>query len=80
MLGKLICVLLLAAAMLIYDLPRLKKSSRHDRMIYGIMIVPLLYLAFLFISAKPWPNIDSIFNLFTKPAQQIIHWLNPAQS
>ena len=80
MLGKLICILILAAAMLSYDIPRLKKSTKHDRMVYGILMLPMLYLSFLFITAKPWPNVDTIFNLFNKPAQQIVHWLNPAQS
>ncbi|REK76427.1 hypothetical protein [Paenibacillus paeoniae] len=80
MLGKLICVLLLSAGMLIYDIPRLKKSSSHDRIVYGIMMLPLLYLAFVFIAAKSWPNLDSIFNLLSKPAEQIVHWLNPQQS
>ncbi|RXZ81712.1 hypothetical protein EBB07_13740 [Paenibacillaceae bacterium] len=80
MYGKLFCVLLLAAAMLIRDIPNFKQASHRDRVVYGVMMVPLLYLAFLFVASKPWPNLDTLFNLLTGPADRFVHWLNPAKS
>ncbi|MEK4461353.1 hypothetical protein [Paenibacillus sp. FSL E2-0190] len=80
MVGKIICVLLLASAMLAHDIPRFKQASIRDRVVYGVLLLPVLYLGFIFIAAKPWPNIDSIFNLFTAPAEHIVHWINPAIS
>ncbi|OME77450.1 hypothetical protein BK120_26425 [Paenibacillus sp. FSL A5-0031] len=77
MLGKFICVLLLASAMLIHDIPKVKTASKRDRLVYIAMLAPLLYLAVIFLIAKPWPNLDMIFNLFTEPAKLFIRWLNP---
>lgn len=78
--GKLICVLLLATAMLVHDIPRLKRAHSRDRIVYGVMALPLLYLAYLFVAAKTsWPNIDTVFNWLHAPASAFIHWLNPAQ-
>jgi len=76
-LGKIICVLLLASAMLIHDLPKVKVASNRDRLVYIALLAPILYLAVIFLTAKPWPNLDMIFNLFTGPAKFIIRWLNP---
>ncbi|GGG88533.1 hypothetical protein [Paenibacillus radicis (ex Gao et al. 2016)] len=77
MLGKTICVLLLASAMLIHDIPKVKAASNRDRLVYIAMLAPLLYLAVVFLTAQPWPNLDRIFNLFTGPAKLFIRWLNP---
>ncbi|MNI70207.1 hypothetical protein D3C73_1260070 [compost metagenome] len=80
MYGKLVCFLIIGAAMLITDIPKLKNASRRDRIVYGTMLVPLIYLGFLFVFSKSWPNLDTLFNLLTGPAKQIVHWLNPAKS
>ncbi|WP_240420154.1 hypothetical protein [Paenibacillus periandrae] len=80
MIGKLVCFLLLAAAMLASDIPKFKEACPRDRFVYGAMLAPLLYLGLVFITAKPWPNLDTIFDLLHGPAKQIIHWLDPANS
>ncbi|WP_053376551.1 hypothetical protein [Paenibacillus sp. FJAT-27812] len=77
MIGKFICVLLLASAMLIHDIPKVMAASNRDRLVYIATLAPLLYLAVIFLTAKPWPNLDMIFNLFTGPAKLFIHWLDP---
>jgi hypothetical protein len=66
--------------MLVCDIPKFRRASRRDRLAYGAMLASLLYLGFLFVTAKPWPNLDTIFNLFTGPAKQFVHWLNPTKS
>ncbi|MEK8127186.1 hypothetical protein WMW72_04590 [Paenibacillus filicis] len=80
MYGKLTCFLLLAAAMLIRDIPKLKEAAPRDRLAYIVMLAPLAYLGFVFITAKPWPNLDTLFNLLQGPAKLIVHWLDPASS
>ncbi|BBI34067.1 hypothetical protein [Cohnella abietis] len=80
MFGKVVCILMLISAMLIYDIPRFSKASRRDRFMYGAILVPLLYLGFLFVTAKPWPNLDTLFNLLISPAKQIVQWLDPTNS
>ncbi|MFC3746132.1 hypothetical protein [Paenibacillus sp. GCM10012306] len=80
MAGKFITVLLLASAMFAHDLPKFRKARARDLLVYGAFLVPLLYLAFIFVTAKSWPNLDSIFNVLRGPARQFIHWLNPVNS
>jgi hypothetical protein len=75
--GKIVCFLLVAAAMLIHDIPKVKNASKRDRIVYGAMLLPLLYLGFIFMANKSWPNLDTVFNLFTGPAKQFIQWLHP---
>ncbi|BBH20153.1 hypothetical protein Back11_14980 [Paenibacillus baekrokdamisoli] len=80
MYGKLVCVLVLAAAMLVYDIPKFRRACRRDQLVYGALLAALLYLGFIFVTAKPWPNLDTIFNILIKPAKQIVQWLNPKSS
>ncbi|MBP1989854.1 hypothetical protein [Paenibacillus eucommiae] len=80
MYGQLVCILILAAVMLICDFPKFSSACSRDRLVYGAMMVVILYLGFIFVAAKPWPNLDTIFNLFTGPAKQIVQWLDPAKS
>ncbi|MEK3915623.1 hypothetical protein [Paenibacillus sp. FSL H7-0331] len=80
MIGKLVCFLLLAAAMLVCDIPKFRGACPRDRLVYGAMLAPLLYLGFLFVTTKSWPNLDTIFNLLNGPAKQIVQWLDPAKS
>ncbi|SFM08559.1 hypothetical protein SAMN03159341_11617 [Paenibacillus sp. 1_12] len=78
--AKLVCTLIIATAMLISDIPKFKSACPRDRIVYAAMLVCILYLGFLFVTAKHWPNLDTLFNLLTEPAKQIVHWLNPAKS
>ncbi|WP_135551327.1 hypothetical protein [Paenibacillus cymbidii] len=80
MYGKLVLFLLLAAAMLIHDIPKLKRIRSRERAIYWAMLAPLVYLGVLFVWSKSWPNLDTLFNLFLPPARLIVHWLDPASS
>ncbi|MEK3983618.1 hypothetical protein MHB77_09515 [Paenibacillus sp. FSL K6-3166] len=80
MLVQIICVLILASAMLAHDIPKFSLASVRDRVVYGVLLLPVLYLGFIFIAAKPWPNLDSLFNQLTGPAEHIVHWINPAIS
>jgi len=77
MYGKLTCVLILAIAMLIHDIPTYKTATKRERIIYAWMLVPIIYLTFLFVTSVPWPNLDTLMNLFQGPAGRFVHWLNP---
>lgn len=46
MIGKLVCFLLLAVAMLVSDIPKFRGACPRDRFVYGAMLAPLLYLGF----------------------------------
>ncbi|MCU6708761.1 hypothetical protein M6D81_08520 [Paenibacillus sp. J5C_2022] len=72
---KLICILLLIAAVLVSDIPAYREAYRKERIVYGVLWVPLLYLNFLFITDLPWPNLDMLIDLFAGPAAQFVHWL-----
>lgn len=80
MYGKLVLFLLLAAAMLIHDVPRIKGTRRRERAVYLVMLAPVFYLGILFVWSKSWPNLDKLFNLLLPPARQIVHWLDPTSS
>jgi hypothetical protein len=80
MLGKIICILLLSSAMLAHDIPKFKQASSRERVVYGVLLLPILYLGFIFIAAKHWPNLDTLFNLLSGPAEHIVKWINPAVS
>ncbi|WP_139999614.1 hypothetical protein [Paenibacillus paridis] len=80
MFGRLICVLVLAAAMLACDIPKFKIAAPRDRVVYGALFGILTYLSFLFVASIHGPNVDSVFNLLAAPAKQIIQWIDPAKS
>lgn len=78
--GKLVCFLLLAAVMLLHDIPKLKGARPRDRAVYFAALAPLAYLGILFIWDKHWPNLDTLFNLLLQPAKRLVHWIDPASS
>jgi len=56
--GKLVCLLALAAGMLIADLPKLGGTGRGERLLYGALCAVVLYLAVIFVTDAPLPNLD----------------------
>ncbi|GIO13745.1 hypothetical protein J19TS2_33000 [Cohnella xylanilytica] len=80
MYGKMVCLLVLGAAMLLADGQALREAGRRERIVYGALAAPLLYLGLLFVTQWPWPNLDSLFDLLAAPAKRIVGGLNPAAS
>ncbi|QTH45518.1 hypothetical protein J4772_14525 [Cohnella sp. LGH] len=80
MFEKLVCLLALAAGMLIADLPKLGGTGRGERLLYGALCAVVLYLAVIFVTDAPLPNLDMLFDRFQRPAELLVRRLNPAQS
>jgi len=80
MYGKLVCLLVLGTSMLLADGRALRRAGRRERIVYGALAAPLLYLALLFVTQWPWLNLDTLFNLLAGPAKRIVGGLNPAAS
>lgn len=80
MYGKMVCLLVLGAAMLLADGQALREAGRRERIVYGALAAPLLYLGLLFVTQWPWPNLDALFDLLAAPAKRIVGGLNPAAS
>ncbi|WP_168122850.1 hypothetical protein [Paenibacillus sp. HB172176] len=73
--GRLLCLILLLILLLARDIRGFKKSARRERIVYAALWLPLLYLGLLFVAELPWPNLNTIFDLFAKPASRIVQWL-----
>ncbi|TVY01999.1 hypothetical protein [Cohnella terricola] len=80
MFAKLVCFAALAFAMLVCDVSAFGQARFKERAVYGGLLVCIFYLGFLFVTEKRWPNLDTLFNLFTGPAKRIVSWLNPTAS
>lgn len=66
--------------MLISDWPKIGEARSRDRWVYGLLSCVIAYLGLSFITEKPWPNLDTVLDLFTQPAKLLVHWLNPTIS
>ncbi len=63
-------------AMWLADLRRIKHSSFRERIIYMMMMIPVLYLSLIFVMDLKWPNLDDLFHsIFANPAKQIVETL-----
>jgi hypothetical protein len=58
---------------LIYNVPKLKQTNRRDRIVYGMLVIPTIYLSLIFVMDIAWPSLDELVHFFfLKPAQQIV--------
>ncbi|WP_028560426.1 hypothetical protein [Paenibacillus pinihumi] len=79
MIAKVSMLLAAIAIMLLSDKSALSKADKHARIIYAILMLPVLYLGILFVTEVRWPNLDELLRyLFSGPAQAIISNLNEA--
>ncbi|MGP4038441.1 hypothetical protein ACTWP4_00820 [Gracilibacillus sp. D59] len=58
------------------DFKRITHSSFRDRIIYMMMMIPVLYLSLIFVMDLKWPNLNELFHsIFSNPAKQIVEAL-----
>lgn len=73
MITKIIFLLLIYIALLAYDGAGLKRAAFRDRLVYGALLIPALYLSLLYAADKQWPNLDDLIRLlFAEPAKLIV--------
>jgi hypothetical protein len=58
---------------MIHDIPKLKQTNHRERIVYGTLIFPIIYLSLIFVLDLAWPSLDELIHFFfSKPAQQIV--------
>ncbi|MEW9669395.1 hypothetical protein [Ammoniphilus sp. 3BR4] len=73
MLQNIIILLILYAAMLISDGPKLKQKKGPARVAYGMLLLASFYLSLNFLVGKNWPNLDDLVKfLLADPAKSIV--------
>ncbi|MGM0874770.1 MAG: hypothetical protein ACQEWV_08215 [Bacillota bacterium] len=73
MIEKILFLLIVYVGFLGYDIPKLKQKKRRERIVYGILMIPIIYLSLVYVMELTWPTLDEFFNFFfLKPAQQIV--------
>jgi len=70
---KTVLLLVLAAAMLAYDVSKGNWAGRPDRIVYGVLLMPTVYLGFIYVSGQHWPNLDDLIKyVFIGTAKRIV--------
>jgi len=73
MVGKCIFLFLLFAVMLGCDRSRWKRTSVRGRILYGVLLLPSMYLGILFAADLQWPNLNDLISYFLgEPAKRIV--------
>ncbi|MGM7722770.1 hypothetical protein [Metabacillus sp. Hm71] len=73
MVEKTLLLIILSAGMLLYDFPKFKKTNRRERIVYVMLMIPVVYLSLVYVLRLPWPTLDELIHfIFAKPAQQIV--------
>ncbi|RBW67937.1 hypothetical protein [Bacillus taeanensis] len=73
MFEKVLFLVILYFGMLCYDLPKLKQKNRPERIVYAMLMVPLLYLSLIYVLDLAWPTPNKLVDFFfSKPAQKIV--------
>ncbi|MDQ1005279.1 hypothetical protein QFZ28_005857 [Neobacillus niacini] len=73
MVEKIIVLVIVSLGILIYDVPKLKRTNRRERIVYGMLMIPIIYLSLIYLMDLGWPSLDELFHFFfLKPAQQIV--------
>ncbi|AJY73539.1 hypothetical protein [Paenibacillus beijingensis] len=71
--ASIVYLLLLFTAMVAYDFSKWKQACLRDRLAYGALILPMLYLGILYVTEMPWPNLDELVHFFfAEPAKRIV--------
>ncbi|WP_308634396.1 hypothetical protein [Paenibacillus silvisoli] len=70
---RLVCFLAICSAILLANANEWKKSTARDRMVCALMLVPALYLGFLYVTQLSGPNLNDIVHaIFAEPAKRIV--------
>lgn len=78
MLEKILVLVILYLGMLLYDVPKLKQKNRRERISYGMLMIPIMYLSLVYVMDLAWPTLDELVHFFfAKPAQQIVEAIKP---
>lgn len=73
MLEKIFVLVIIYMGVLIYEFPNFKKTNRRERIVYGMLVIPTIYLSLIFVMDLSWPSLDELVHYFLlKPAQQIV--------
>ncbi|MBT2738989.1 hypothetical protein [Bacillus sp. ISL-7] len=73
MFEKTVFLVIVCLGILFCDAPKLKQSNRRDRIVYGLLALPILYLSGVYVLDLAWPNLDELVHfLFSKPAHKIV--------
>lgn len=76
MFEKMIVLFILFAALILYDLPEWKQSTRRDKWIYCGFILPTLYLSLDYVTDSDWVTLHDVAHyLFREPAKAIVEGL-----
>jgi hypothetical protein len=60
--------------MLFFDIPKLKQKKRRERIVYGMLMIPIFYLSLVYVMDLAWPTLDEPVHFFlSKPAHQIVN-------
>ncbi|MCU6793318.1 hypothetical protein OB236_14475 [Paenibacillus sp. WQ 127069] len=78
MLVRSICFLLLFGSVLLVDFSLWQRAAKRERLVYGFLMLPILYLGVMFAAGKFWPNLDELMDwLLAEPAERIVRFLKP---
>ncbi len=70
---KILFLVIVYLGMLLHDIPKLKQKNRRERISYGMLMVPVMYLSLVYVMDLAWPTLDELVRFFvSKPAQQIV--------
>ncbi|MBT2743484.1 hypothetical protein [Bacillus sp. ISL-77] len=73
MFEKTVFLVIVCLCILFYDVPKLKQSNRRERIVYGILTLPILYLSVVYVLDLAWPSLDELVHFFfSKPAHKIV--------
>lgn len=73
MFEKILFLSIVYLGILLYDVPKLKQKNRRERISYGALTIPIIYLSLVYVMDLAWPTLDELVHFFfSKPAQQIV--------
>lgn len=73
MFEKILFLVIIYLGILLYDFPKLKQKNHRERISYGMLMLPIIYLSLVYVMDLSWPTLDELVHFFfSKPAQQIV--------
>lgn len=65
--------MIIIVGMFFYDIPKFKQVNRRERIVYGLMMIPIIYLSLVYLMDSAWPTLDElVHSIFSKPAHQLV--------
>lgn len=75
MLIRLVIVIIIFAAVLVFDAPNYKKSNKRGRAVYGFSVAAAVYLGLDYAAGKDWPDLHNAVDfIFSAPAKIIVNY------